>query len=558
MNPPTIKLGIVGACGRGASFKSACEALEQVRIHAVCDINAEGLPQAAERLDAKGQYADYEDLLQDSGVDAVILGTPMPLHVPQAVAALERGLHVLSEVPAGVSVDECRQLVRASRASRGIYMMAENYTFTRSNVLVRELVRRGLFGTPYYAEGEYLHELKKLNERTRWRRKWQTGTPGITYGTHSLGPILQWMPGDRVAAVCCAGSGHHHCDPRGQAYENDDSTVMLCRMKSGSLVKIRLDMLSDRPHAMSNYHLQGTDGCYESARARGEPNRIWLRSRCGNPNEWMRLEELEKEFMPAMWRDADETARRAGHGGGDYFEVLDFVDAILGKHAPLIDIDAAMDMTLPGLISAQSIVEGGRWIDVPDSRKWTAEDQPQRRQLQMTWPAHRLDRAPVPKVPDGYRLRCFEPDDEDTYVALMAEAGFRGWDSARVAGVTRRVIPGGFFVIEHVASRALVATTVATHNPTDLHPYGGELGWVAASPGHSGKGLGLAVCAAVTALFLRRGYREIYLLTDDWRLPAIKTYLKLGYEPLMFAPDMEQRWADVRAQLSKGPPTGRG
>jgi len=40
-------------------------------------------------------------------------------------------------------------------------------------MIVQEMVRRGEFGTPYYAEGEYLHELKGLNEVTRWRRRWQ-------------------------------------------------------------------------------------------------------------------------------------------------------------------------------------------------------------------------------------------------------------------------------------------------------------------------------------------------------------------------------------------------
>jgi len=35
-----------------------------------------------------------------------------------------------------------------------------------------------------------------------------------------------------------------------------------------------------------------------------------------------------------------------------------------------VDIDAAMDMTLPGLVSQQSIAEGGRWLPVPDSRQW--------------------------------------------------------------------------------------------------------------------------------------------------------------------------------------------
>ena len=365
-----LKIGIVGACRRGGSFKSACDALEAVTIHAVCDIDAAGLGEAAERLGAAEKYVDYDEMLQKADLDAVILGTPMRFHVPQAVAALERHLHVLSEVPAGVSVQECRRLVAACKGSRGVYMMAENYTYIRPNAIVREMVRRGEFGTPYYAEGEYLHELKELNELTRWRRRWQTGVNGVTYGTHSLGPILQWMPGERVASVCCAGSGHHWRDPRGDEYENEDSCVMLCKLAGGGLVKVRVDMLSDRPHAMTNYQLQGTDGCYESARAPGERNRVWLRSRCKDANTWLDLADLADEFLPDFWKHADEAARRAGHGGGDYFEVLDFVDAALGKRPPPVGIHEAMDMTLPGLVSQQSIAEAGRWLDVPDSRQW--------------------------------------------------------------------------------------------------------------------------------------------------------------------------------------------
>jgi predicted dehydrogenase len=365
-----LNLGIVGACGRGASFKAACDALPQVAIHAVCDTNADALSAARERLSAREQYTDYETMLAQSSIDAVIIGTPMHWHVPMAIAALERGKHVLSEVTAGVSVDECRALVAAVNASRGLYMMAENYTYMRPNVMVREMVRRGLFGTPFYGEGEYLHELKELNEITVWRRTWQTGVNGVTYGTHSLGPILQWMPGDRVVAVSCAGSGHHYRDPRGAEYENEDSCVMLCKMASGGLVKIRVDMLSDRPHAMTNYQLQGTDGCYESARAHGEPHRVWLRARCPDMHTWLNLDTLADEFLPDFWQEHLARAQTAGHGGGDYFEILDFVDAIEGTRPNPIDIHAAMDMTLPGLISQQSIQQASAWLPVPDSRAW--------------------------------------------------------------------------------------------------------------------------------------------------------------------------------------------
>lgn len=368
-----LNIGIVGACGRGASFKAACDALPDVAIQAVCDINGEKLGAAQERLGASERYSDYATMLEKSDIDAVIIGTPMPLHVPQAIAALERHLHVLSEVPAGVSVDECRALVEACQRSRGIYMMAENYTYMRPNAIVRELVRQGLFGTPYYAEGEYIHELKHLNEfGTPWRRCWQTGVDGITYGTHSLGPILQWMPGDRVARVCCEGTGVRHTDHTGNPYCQASGT-MLCKTEKDALIKIRVDMLSDRPHAMTNYQLQGTDGAYESARAPGEKHRVWLRNRSQDTKTWMDLNELSDEFLPDFWKVNMDRAAAAGHGGGDYFEILDFVDAIAGKRRCPIGIHEAMDMTLPGLCSQESIARGGEWVDVPDSRTWAPE-----------------------------------------------------------------------------------------------------------------------------------------------------------------------------------------
>ena len=371
-----LNIGIVGACGRGAKFKTACDATEIATIHAVCDLNEQELSGARERLGAREQYTEYEQMLDKSDLDAVIIGTPMHLHAPQAIAALKRDLHVLCEVTAGVSIDQCRELVLATKASKGIYMMAENYNYTKPNQLVKELVQQGLFGTPYYAEGEYIHELKHMNEHeTPWRRHWQTGIDGITYGTHSLGPILQWMPGDRVKRVCCEGSGIRHIDGTGKPYCQSSST-MLCKTEKEALIKIRVDVLSDRPHSMNNYQLQGTDGCYESSR--GGPNdkdKIWLR-KLNKELTWTDLQafetitELANKYMPQDWKEAGEAAAKAGHGGGDYFVLLDFIDVILGKRPPIISIHEALDMTLPGLISQDSITQEGAWLEVPDSRKW--------------------------------------------------------------------------------------------------------------------------------------------------------------------------------------------
>jgi predicted dehydrogenase len=303
----------------------------------------------------------------EADVDLVIVATPMPLHVPQSVLALQAGKHVLSEVPAAVDLEQCWNLVQAVESSSARYMMGENVNFTKSNALVNAMVRQGLFGEVYYAEGQYIHELKNLNEETSWRRRWQTGRNGCTYSTHSLGPILQWME-DRVETVTCNGSGHHYRDWRGEPYEIEDSVTMACKLGRGGLSTIRLDMLSNRPSNTAYFALQGTEGCYEAPRGFGDGHKVWLKGRSNRENAWQSLWDYEADFLPEEWRDLSAEIRDSGHGGSDYLEVRRFVDAVL-KDAPiLLDVYAALDLTVPGLVSEHSINNGGIPVAVPDFR----------------------------------------------------------------------------------------------------------------------------------------------------------------------------------------------
>ena len=369
-----IRIGVVGAAGRGGSFFRSLRALEGVGVTAACDVNAEGLAKAARAWAIPHTFTDYEALLDSGEADAVVIGTPMEFHAAQAVSALQRGVHVLSEVPAAVSLDQCRRLVAAAAASRGVYMMAENYCYGIPNVIVGEMARAGLFGRTYYAEGHYLHELKALNEITRWRRKWQTGIDGNTYITHELGPLLRWLSPRRVVQVACTGSGHHYADPRGEQYGIQDVIVTLGRLSGGGLVQCQIDMLSERPHKMDYYRLQGTLGAYESGRAPDEVPKVSLRKAPRPPDDqsamqWEPLENYRDRFLPRHVKELLAESQKAGHGGGDFWVLYDFVKAIREGTPATIGIHEAMDMTLPGLIS-QRAVTSGAWLDVPDSRPW--------------------------------------------------------------------------------------------------------------------------------------------------------------------------------------------
>lgn len=378
-----LRVGIVGA-PRGGGYLSGFRAVSQTEIAALCDLNADALKKSADHAGVDLRFTNFEEMLDNARLDIVVVSTPMPLHAPQAITALQRGIHVMSEVPAATDLEQCWQLVQAVRASRAKYMMCENYTYMKPNVLVRAMAHAGVFGDMYYAEGGYIHELKQLNEVTRWRRFWQTGINGNTYPTHSLGPVLQWMR-TRIVSVTCMGSGHHYRDARGESYAQEDSTTTLCKLSNGGMVTLRLDMLSNRPHNMVHYALQGENGCYESGRGGGDEPRIWLKGRSKDGHTWQSLWDYEQEFMPAIWRNPSEEAKRAGHGGGDYFQVREFVDSIVNDTKPPIDVYEAMDFTVPGLVSQESIRRGSVPLPVPDFRtmKRFPEDLP--KELQNSW-----------------------------------------------------------------------------------------------------------------------------------------------------------------------------
>jgi predicted dehydrogenase len=360
-----LRVGVAGAA-RGAGFVAGLRSAgDRAILHAVYDPDPEARKRFAAEHGAEVDCGSYAQLLDQ--VDIVVVSSPQHHHVPQAVAALEAGVHVLSEVPAAVSLDQGQDLLAATRSSQARYMLAENYCYIPANLVVGAMARRGLFGDLYYGEGEYLHEMKAYHHdssgQATWRYHWQVGRAGHTYPTHSLGPLLQWFD-DRVVAVSCVGSGRH-TDPE---HEIDDTVLLLCRTSRGALLRVRLDLLSNRPHLMDYYSLQGTGGGYEAGRAADQVPRVHIAGR-SPAGRWEPLDGYVADFLPERYRSGPAGT---GHWGADAWPIRDFVDAVWSEGDVPIDVYAALDMSLPGVVSEQSATSGGPWLPVPDPRTWTA------------------------------------------------------------------------------------------------------------------------------------------------------------------------------------------
>lgn len=154
----------------------------------------------------------------------------------------------------------------------------------------------------------------------------------------------------------------------------------------------------------------------------------------------------------------------------------------------------------------------------------------------------------APPLPAGYVLREAVPDDYPQLAGLL-EGGFAdAWDADRVAGEFS--LPNGVQATYVVAAPAGVAAMAAARALPDRFPGAGYVHYVAARSDQRGKRLGEMVTRRVLDHFAAGGLRQAVLETDDFRLPAIWTYLRLGFVPEPREPGDAARWSGVLRQLT--------
>jgi mycothiol synthase len=173
--------------------------------------------------------------------------------------------------------------------------------------------------------------------------------------------------------------------------------------------------------------------------------------------------------------------------------------------------------------------------------------QPKLPQLDMKF--SKFDCLPEVVLPAGYRLATLAERSVDDWTEALNATGQLGvWDREKALAWLegeRHAIKEGTFII--VFEDRPVATACAIDpTPSERRP---EFGWVSASPSHQRKGLGYQVSLAALLFIKGMGYPETFLHTDDSRLPAIKTYLKLGFEPEITHQSHPERWTAVYREL---------
>lgn len=156
---------------------------------------------------------------------------------------------------------------------------------------------------------------------------------------------------------------------------------------------------------------------------------------------------------------------------------------------------------------------------------------------------------PVPDLPTDYEIRACDAGEAEALADLLSAAfPETQWTSERAV---RDLLRAEDVVTTHIITHngRLVATASSRLMP-EAFPGSGYLHWVASHPDFRGRQLGRAATLAVLHEFVALGCEDAVLETHDFRLPALKTYLKLGFEPVMRDNTHIPRWEEIHRRLA--------
>ncbi len=171
-----------------------------VQIQAIADVSERRRQLAATHFPAARIYADAQTLLdaEASQLDFVDIATPPSEHGPIAIAALQRGLHVLCEKPLATTIEDARAMLQQARVARRVIFPCHNYKHAPVIKKVRALIDSGSVGTVHLVTLQTFrntHARGVAEWRPDWRRERRFSGGGIAmdHGSHTFYLAFEWM-----------------------------------------------------------------------------------------------------------------------------------------------------------------------------------------------------------------------------------------------------------------------------------------------------------------------------------------------------------------------------
>lgn len=389
-----VKTAVIGLGARGQSLiKPLFLGMENCEIVAVCDLYQDRVDLIMSQIkEETGKEVfgttDYKEIFaRKADIDAVLVMTSWETHVQIACEAMKEGIPTGLEVGGAYDLEECYELVKTQVETKTPFMFLENCCYGRFEMMAMNIVKQGLFGEIVHCEGAYQHDLRtevlRGEEIRHYRLNNYINRNCENYPTHELGPIAQILNinrGNRMLYLTSMSSkavglndyAKLHPDTIqskfvDMKFNQGDVVTTNIMCSNGATISLMLDTCCGRPYSR-NFTVHGTRGMY-----REDGNYVYFDTDFDEASHWNwspnwnnALDVYAEKYDHPVWKKFLADGLRGGHGGMDYLVYNEFFNYVInGGDSPIDVYDAAAWMCITPL-SALSIKEGSRPVEIPD------------------------------------------------------------------------------------------------------------------------------------------------------------------------------------------------
>lgn len=233
MKMKKIKIGAVGLGRLGYQHaENIAFKIPGAELVALCDKNEAKLKETADAWGIEFRYTDYDDMIKNEALDAVVITSPSSLHTAQIASALDAGLHVFSEKPLGTNLEECKVAEEAvERHPELVFMLGFMRRYDPSYAYAREKIMNGEIGNVVLFRG-YSQDPETCIEGA------------IAYAGHSGGQFIdmavhdidlaRWMVDSEPKTIHAIGGCYAHKE-FGE-FKDGDNVAALMQMENDAMV----------------------------------------------------------------------------------------------------------------------------------------------------------------------------------------------------------------------------------------------------------------------------------------------------------------------------------
>ncbi|RJQ48573.1 MAG: gfo/Idh/MocA family oxidoreductase [Desulfobacteraceae bacterium] len=220
-----FNIGIIGCGYWGPNLLRNFNSLEGCRMKMACDLDADRLAHMKSLYSSIETRNDYNQVINSSEIDAVVVATPVRFHYEIAKASLEAGKHVFIEKPMASSVEECMELIEIAENRKLIILVGHTFIYSPAVRKIREIVSHGDLGEIQYISARRLNlGLFQTDINVTW-----------DLAPHDISIILYVM-GKNPVSVNCHGKAHVNRNI-------EDVTSMVLNFENGAFATVQSSWL---------------------------------------------------------------------------------------------------------------------------------------------------------------------------------------------------------------------------------------------------------------------------------------------------------------------------